>query len=333
MARKRPLNLAYRELRARYRALAASTKKQIAVLQRQADEGEMNGMCIMECRDYIEKHLGVNCVRLPGLHIGSPFFDDIVMGLVNAIKYYHGQVMQHVTSPVVQAMQAQQAASQQQLTHLAIHGASQTPISTTNPIYQVGTATNTITFASTQVTSVNVYLTTASANQTTNVLGIGTPATSGTAMGYGHGATNSLAAPSDMYLEWADVNIEVKDGQKRRIKLPDGTIIETQVDGSYTLTDTDAKVIYRANRVREFNRFINASDLMAQFVEFCGKEAGVGRGEFLDLPLKLFIGYLITEAAKADGEPEPKDIKLLPDLRDWVDKYQQQTHQPVGAAA
>jgi hypothetical protein len=32
------------------------------------------------------------------------------------------------------------------------------------------------------------------------------------------------------------------------------------------------------------------------------------------LPINLFIGWLVIQAAKADKEPEP-DIKLIPDLR------------------
>lgn len=34
----------------------------------------------------------------------------------------------------------------------------------------------------------------------------------------------------------------------------------------------------------------------------------------MEIPIKLFIGWLVLQAAKADKEPEP-DIPLLPDLR------------------
>jgi hypothetical protein len=36
--------------------------------------------------------------------------------------------------------------------------------------------------------------------------------------------------------------------------------------------------------------------------------------EMLALPIKLFIAWLVQEAAKADAEPIP-DMQLLPDLR------------------
>lgn len=292
LARKRPLSLAYKELKARFRGLTASSKQTIEDLRYKLDMEQMNGDCIMACRDYIEKHLGVNCAKLPGLHIGSPYFDDIVMGLVNAIKHYHG----HLIRLNQNSLQAQQSANQQTLA--AQQAMLSYPTATATNVYAVGTNANQIWFSTTS---------TPSAATITAVSGAAV-GTSPTTAGIG------ISSPADFYLEWADVNLEIKDGQKRTVKLPDGTIIETQVDGSYTINDADAKVIYRANRVREFNRYINASDLLAQFVDFCGNEVRLNRDEMLNLPISLFIGWLILEAAKKDGEPEPSDIKLIPDL-------------------
>lgn len=113
--------------------------------------------------------------------------------------------------------------------------------------------------------------------------------------------------------------VTVADGQDFHVKLPDGTEIEVKTDGSYEIKDADAKVIYRANRVREFNRFVNASDVLEGFIRFCGAEAQVHKEDMLELPIRLFIGWLILEAAKADKEPAPDDIKLLPDLRRAVE--------------
>ena len=110
-------------------------------------------------------------------------------------------------------------------------------------------------------------------------------------------------------------NMRVADGQAARIELPDGTVVDVAKDGSFKILDADAKVTYRACRIRNFNPFLNASDKLEAFIRFCGQEARVRRDEMLDLPLKLFIGWLVMEAAKADGEPEPTDIPLLPDLR------------------
>lgn len=95
--------------------------------------------------------------------------------------------------------------------------------------------------------------------------------------------------------------IKIRDGQEARIELPDGSVIEVADDGSYVINDRDAKVTYRANRVLDFNSFINASDKLETFIKFCG-EIGVRQGEMLDLQIRHFIAWLVVEAAKADGE-------------------------------
>ena len=106
---------------------------------------------------------------------------------------------------------------------------------------------------------------------------------------------------------------EIADGEPCKIRLPDGGMLEVDADGSYRINDKDAKVIYRANRMRDFNSFINASDKLESFIKFCG-EIGVRQGEMLDIPVRHFIAWLIVEAALADGEKP----QALPDLREHV---------------
>ena len=108
-------------------------------------------------------------------------------------------------------------------------------------------------------------------------------------------------------------HLKIDAGEACRIDLPDGTAIDVKADGSFTIEDKDAKVIYRASRIRDFNPFINVSDRIEEFIAFCGAQ-GVRKGEMLELPLSLFIGWLVIQAAKADQEPEPA-VPLLPDLR------------------
>lgn len=105
----------------------------------------------------------------------------------------------------------------------------------------------------------------------------------------------------------------IAGGRDAKITMPDGTIIEMLADGSYTINDKDAKVIYRGTKTRDFNPFINASDKLEGFIQYCGT-IGIKQDEMLKLPLDLFVAWLIIEAAKADLEPEP-DLKLLPNLR------------------
>lgn len=111
-------------------------------------------------------------------------------------------------------------------------------------------------------------------------------------------------------------DIILRDGDERTIKLPDGSRIELRKDGSFELFDADAKVTYRANRVRNYNTFLNASDKLEAFIRFCGT-VGVRQDEVLRLPIELFIAWLVIEAARQDGEAEP-DLPLVPDLKKIV---------------
>lgn len=108
----------------------------------------------------------------------------------------------------------------------------------------------------------------------------------------------------------------VVDGEACTIKLPDGAYIRVARDGSYQIDDTTAKVVYRASRMRDFNPFMNASDKLEAFIDYCGQQ-GVKKDEMLQLPIQLFIIWLVIEAAKADKEPEP-DVKLLPAIAKHV---------------
>lgn len=62
---------------------------------------------------------------------------------------------------------------------------------------------------------------------------------------------------------------------------------------------------------REFNRYINGSDLLEEFIRFLGRNQ-VRKAEALQMPLELFIQWLIIEAAKADNEEPPLQLRLPP---------------------
>lgn len=64
---------------------------------------------------------------------------------------------------------------------------------------------------------------------------------------------------------------------------------------------------------REFNKFINASDLMEEFIAFLGAQ-GVRQSEAMGLPVELFIKWLIIRACEADGE-QPDVVLTLPTPR------------------
>lgn len=85
--------------------------------------------------------------------------------------------------------------------------------------------------------------------------------------------------------------------------LPDGAKLVIDTLGNYRVLDSAAKVVYRACRVREFNPYINASDLLEAFIRDVGKYDGVDQGEILRVPIEAFINWIILEAAKRDGDP------------------------------
>lgn len=92
----------------------------------------------------------------------------------------------------------------------------------------------------------------------------------------------------------------------RSYDLPDGSRIEIDDDGNYNVIDADAKVIYKACRILAFNRFLNASELLEQFIADLAP-FGVKQSQVLKIPVEAFISWLITKAALADGdEPPPR---------------------------
>lgn len=95
--------------------------------------------------------------------------------------------------------------------------------------------------------------------------------------------------------------------------LPDGAQLKIDDKGNYVLEDKDAKITYLANRIKEFNPYINSSDLLAKFVEYCGS-LNLRRQEVLKLPIELFISWLILEASKKDNEAPPPDVVPIPRL-------------------
>lgn len=110
------------------------------------------------------------------------------------------------------------------------------------------------------------------------------------------------------------VRLELKDDlviipglQARNFKLPDGGILRLDAMGNYKLDDSQAQVIYQASRNKAFNPYVNASDMLAKFIEFLGP-LHVRRHEVSELPLKLFVNWLILAAASADGDTPPAGV-------------------------
>jgi len=94
------------------------------------------------------------------------------------------------------------------------------------------------------------------------------------------------------------------------MEMPDGSTLHVDIHGNYRIDDKDAKVVYQANRLREFNRFVNASDLLVEFIDDLRK-LGVPQDKVLAIPIEAFINWLMIRAAEADGEPVAPDVPKL----------------------
>ncbi len=126
----------------------------------------------------------------------------------------------------------------------------------------------------------------------------------------GTGTTSGLVV-SDIITsatQYLDGDIEVKPYSS--LKLPDGSVVDIDADGNFTISDKDAIITYKGSNLREFNKFINASDLLEAFIKDLG-ELGVKQNEVLNTSIEIFINWLIFSAAKQDGDDAPDDVPLL----------------------
>lgn len=97
--------------------------------------------------------------------------------------------------------------------------------------------------------------------------------------------------------------ITARVGTAFEVDFPDGSKLKFSADGNYVVEDSAARVTYKAARFRDFNRFVNAADMLDGFAEYVKAAApAASRAEFKSLPLELFLKWLFLEAAREDGE-------------------------------
>lgn len=97
----------------------------------------------------------------------------------------------------------------------------------------------------------------------------------------------------------------------RTYKMPDGSKVILDHQGGFRVDDAKARVIYQANRVREFNPFLNASDLLDEYITELAP-LGVRQDQVLNLAIEHFICWLVHKAAERDCDAPPKDVPKLP---------------------
>ena len=108
---------------------------------------------------------------------------------------------------------------------------------------------------------------------------------------------------------WArDFSLRITRDSVGELPLPDGAKLVFN-KGNYHIEDKNQKVTYRACNFRDFNSYLNASDLLEKFLTFLGT-LGVTQSQVLNIPIEVFINWLIIEAARQDGEEPPEDIQV-----------------------
>jgi hypothetical protein len=159
-----------------------------------------------------------------------------------------------------------------------------------------------------------VYTSTASSTATSTGNYVYTGTTSGGTTG-----TTTIGTGASLSWDYDDISYNpvitsrlLQEG--RKYDLPDGSKLEIDDNGNFIINDKDTKVTYKTNNIREFNKFINASDLLEMFIADCG-DLGAKQNQILDIPIELFINWLIMEAAIADGDKPPDDVKSLSEIR------------------
>jgi hypothetical protein len=90
----------------------------------------------------------------------------------------------------------------------------------------------------------------------------------------------------------------------------DGTLIEVDATGNFTIKDEQARITYLATRVRNFNRFVNGSDLVGEFIEDLGK-LGANQEQAAAADIEMFIRWLVHKAAEHDQEAPPEDVPAV----------------------
>jgi hypothetical protein len=170
----------------------------------------------------------------------------------------------------------------------------------------------------------DIYLCNTNAT-TTSTWDTGTTASATSMLG-----NNWYTLPDDGYNGTLQPNKVLTPGKHvREIKLKDGTVIKIDEQGNFVIVDKDAKVTYQAHRNRDFNPYVNAGDLMGRFIDYVRQSVpGVKRSDIPEIPIQVFVNWLILEAASQDGDAVPADVEPVPKSRLLVARVKPQCRLP-----
>lgn len=109
---------------------------------------------------------------------------------------------------------------------------------------------------------------------------------------------------------FGDIHIPEGCNIEATFTLPNGVMIKLFRDDHVEVDDSQGFQLYRSAPARDFNRFLNASDLLEEFISYCAQQR-VTKKDFAELPISLFIYWLIVRAAETDGDPTEEVVPLL----------------------
>lgn len=112
------------------------------------------------------------------------------------------------------------------------------------------------------------------------------------------------------------------------LEMPDGSVIEVDEHGNWVIRGDDATIRHRAHWNRDFNPFVNAGELVADFIDYVRVEVGLRPELISQLPLGPFVNWLIIEAAERDGDPIPDGVRPLPEDRRLVGEIHPRCRRP-----
>lgn len=112
------------------------------------------------------------------------------------------------------------------------------------------------------------------------------------------------------FCHFKDIHIPSGHRSEAVFTLPNGVQIKLHLDDSIEIDESNGTQLYKSSPTRNFNKYLNASDLLEDFVQYCAEEK-MSRKDFSEIPISLFIYWLIVKAAEADGDDTSDVLPLL----------------------
>lgn len=134
-------------------------------------------------------------------------------------------------------------------------------------------------------------------------------------IGGGSGSIGSSSVQAYVPVNMKEVEAPVLLLKGHSYKMPNGAMCHIDDVGGFHIDDKDAKVIYRASRVYDFNQYLNGSDLLEEYISELAPH-GIRQDQVLKIPIINFINWLIHRAMEKDNEAPPKDIPRIPVIAD-----------------